>query len=146
MGTAGLIFLASVVLFGVGAFMARSEEKRARRLVGARVRASLDTGIIRFEERFARRWRHMMRYIVQLGWYYSIHSLLAGLMRVLVSIYDSIEQVFEQNRTRTRELRKEFKHHRQQSHLTEIAEHRESTALSHEEQVALRHKKLTEDH
>ena len=34
MGTAGLIFLASVVLFGVGAFMARSEEKRARRLVG----------------------------------------------------------------------------------------------------------------
>lgn len=146
MGTAGLIFLVSVALFGAFAFLVRTEEAKARRVIGGQVRASLDAGIIRFEERFARKWRHMMRYIVQLGWYYSLHSLLAGLMRVLVSVYDSIEHVFEQNRARTRQLRKEFKHHRQQSHLTAIAEHRETTALSPEAQVALRHKKLTEDH
>ena len=146
MGTAGLIFLVSVALFGAFAFLVRTEEAKARRVIGGQVRASLDAGIIRFEERFARKWRHMMRYIVQLGWYYSLHSLLAGLMRVLVSVYDRIEQVFEENRTRTKQLRKEFRHHRQHSHLTAIAEHRETTALSPEEQVALRHKKLTEDH
>lgn len=146
MGTAGIIFLASVVVFGSVAFVVRTEESRSRRFALGRVRASLDIGIIRFEERFARKWRHMSRYIVQLGWYYSIHSLLSGIMRVLVSIYDRIEQVFENNRTRTKELRREFKHHRTHSHLTAIAEHRETTALTADEQVALRHKKLTEDH
>ena len=145
MGTASIIFIASAVLLIAVAVMVRAEELRARRFIGGRVRAVLDTGIIHFEERFARKWRHLSRYMVQLGWYYSIHSLLVAVMKVLVSLYEGFEQIFERNRARTKLLRKEFKTH-QQSHLTAMADHKEAVALSPDEQIALREKKLTEDH
>lgn len=147
MGTAGIIFGVSIVVFALFAVLVEAEEKRARRFIGGRVRHNLDVRIVRFEEKWAKKWRHVSRYLVQLGWYYSIHSLLSTIMRVLVSIYDRIEHVFERNRTRTKQLRKELKHHlHQASHLTAIADHKEAVALTPEEQLQLREKHLEEDH
>lgn len=146
MGTASIIFIASIAVFAAFAGLVRVEQKNARRLVGGRLRNSLDVSILRIEKKWSHNWRHLSRYVLQLGWYYSIHSLLSTIMRVLVSIYNRIEHIFERNRARTKELRKELKKHVQQSHLSQIAHHREKTALSSEEKTQLRKDKLEQDH
>lgn len=146
MGTAAIIFISSIAAFAAFAAMVRAEQKNACRLLSGRLRDTLDVHILRIEQKWSNNWRHLSRYILQLGWYYSIHSLLSSLMRILVSVYDGIEHVFERNRVRTKELRKELKKHVQQSHLAQIAHHQEKTALSHEEKTQLRKDKLEQDH
>jgi hypothetical protein len=144
--TPGIVFASSSILFIAYALMVRVEHIRARRLVGARLRTALDARITRIEERWGSNWKHLSRYILQLGWYYSIHSLLRTILQVLVSVYTYIEHIFEKNRVRTKQLRKEFKKHVAQSHLTHIAHHKEKTALSTKEQIEIRTKTLENDH
>ena len=146
METASIIFISSIAVFTAFAGLVRAERKNARRLVGGRFRDSLDVHIFRIEQRWTNNWKHLSRYILQLGWYYSIHSLLSTVLRVLVSVYNRIEHIFERNRARTKELRKELKKHVQQSHLSQIAHHQEKTALSSEEKTQLRKDKLEQDH
>jgi hypothetical protein len=146
MATAGIIFASSSILFIAFAIMVRIEHAKARRLVGGPLRASLDKRIMRIEQKWSNNWKHVSMYVVQLGWYYSIHSLLRTILRVLVSVYTYIEQIFEKNRLRTKEIRKEFKRHVAQSHLTHMAHHKENTALSPKEKTELRSRKLENDH
>jgi hypothetical protein len=143
---AGAVFGVSLVLFSLYAFLVAVEHRNARRLFGGHVREVLDERILRLEDRTTKRWKHLSKFVVQLGWYYSIHSLLATVMRVLVSVYDRIEHVFEKNRTRTKQLRKELKKHMRESHLSKIADHKEAVSLSKEEQETLLKKKLEQDH
>jgi hypothetical protein len=141
--TTSITFL---VLFVVMAVVVRVEEARGRRLLLGGVRAFFDRKIIAIHKWFDDLWHHFARYVVQLGWYYSIHSLLRTLLRVLVSVYTYIETMFEKNRERTKDLRKERKQKIKQTHLTQIADHKVETALTPTEQVALRKQKLEEDH
>lgn len=85
---------------------------------------------------------HFMRYMVQLNWYYSIHSVLRTILRSLVAAYTFFENIFERNRKRTKELRAEKKQLSEQNHLRQMADHRESTALTPAEQRRLRKKTL----
>lgn len=146
MGTPGIIFVSSIILFTVSAVMVRVEYIKNRRLVLQRVRGWLDVHIESVEKKWSYNWKHLSRYVVQLGWYYSIHSLLKTLLSVLISLYAHIEQMFERNRLRTKQLRKELKRHVAQTHLTDIAHHRRKTALSPEEQTLLKSKTLENDH
>ena len=146
MGAAGAVFGGSIVLFSLYAALVAVEQRNARRVFGGRLRAGLDSRIVTLEARWSSRWKHLSKFIVQLGWYYSIHSLLATVMRVLVSVYNRIEHIFEKNRTKTKQLRKEFKKHLRESHLTKIADHKEATALSQEDQETLLKTKLEQDH
>ena len=130
----------------VFALVVQLEQKKAHRLVGARFRATLDRGVEKGAAGLKRRWRHVMRYVVQLGWYYGIHSLLRGILKVLISIYTFFEQMFERNRLRTKELRQELKRHIGKSHLTEMADHKAETTLSPEEQEQLKKQKLEDNH
>ncbi len=144
--TPGIIFASSIFIFTAYAVIVRVEHTHARRLVGGRLRGSLDIRIARVEEKWSNNWKHLSRYLLQLGWYYSIHSLLRTVLQVLVSVYTYIEQIFEKNRIRTKQLRKELKHHVAQSHLTHMAHHKEKTSLSSTAKAALRTKKLENDH
>jgi hypothetical protein len=144
--TPGIIFASSIILFAAYAVMVRVEHIHARRLVGTRLRNSLDIKITRVEEKWGNNWKHLSRYMLQLGWYYSIHSLLRTVLQVLVSVYTYIEHVFEKNRVRTKQLRKELKKHVAQSHLTHMAHHKEKTAMSNQEQTEMRARTLENDH
>jgi len=145
-GAAGAVFGGSIILFSLYATLVAVEQKNARRLFGERFRDSLDTKMVTLATRLVRQWNHVSKFVVRLGWYYSIHSLLAAMMKALVSVYTRIEQVFEKNRARTKELRKEFKKHLRESHLTKMADHKEATSLSKEEQETLLRQKLEQDH
>ena len=135
-----------LVLFVVMAVVVRTEEARGKRLLLGGVRHALDHRVLVINKWFDDVWHHFMRYIVQLGWYYSIHSLLRTILRVLVSIYTYIEHIFERNREKTKVLRRERKERTRQTHLTQIADHKAETALTPGEQAALRQQKLEEDH
>jgi hypothetical protein len=147
MSLATVVFLVSAVAFAGYALLVTLEERNARRFIGGRFRARLDTRIERVGHQFENHWKHMSRYILQLGWYYSVHSILRTILGALVSVYTFIEDIFERNRARTKQLRKEFKRqlHRK-NHLTHMKEHKEETALSPEQQEALKTKKLEQDH
>jgi hypothetical protein len=134
------------VLFVVMAVVVQIEEVRGKRLFLGGVRQVLDAKVSALYAWFDTVWHHFVRYVVRLGWYYSIHSLLKAVLRVLVSIYTYVEHVFEENREKTKLLRKERKQKTQQTHLTQIADHRAETALTSTEQATLRKQKLEEDH
>jgi len=141
-----ITFSTSLALFFVLAIFVQIEHACGRRFVAVQFRNWLDIKVVRASKVWHESVNHFMRYIVQLGWYYSIHSLLRTILRVLVSMYAYIEDIFERNRTRTKQLRLERKKRTKQTHLTQIADHRIETALSPDQQKQLRKKKLEHDH
>lgn len=139
-------FVISSILFIGFAFVVQVEQKNARRLVGGRLRGALDRVVQKVGAELRRRWRHVMRYVVQLGWYYGIHSLLRAILKVLISIYSFFEHMFERNRLRTKQLRQELKRHIHKSHLTQMADHKAETTLSPQAQEELKKQKLEDTH
>lgn len=138
------ILSASVVAFVLLLFFVQTEQKRGKRLLFGGLRGWLD-GVISSGERWVGRWsQHFSRYVVQLGWYYSIHSFLRTVLKVLVSFYERVERVFEENRKKTKQLRTE-KQQVTQSHLTEMAAHKQQTALTPAQQRKRRAAELEGD-
>ncbi|MEN9920573.1 MAG: hypothetical protein RL538_466 [Candidatus Parcubacteria bacterium] len=143
--TAIATFVTFLVLFVVVAVVVRVETVKGRRILLSFARTTLDNQLHRFHLWLSGVWNHFVRYVVQLGWYYSIHSLLRTLLKVLVSVYTYIEDIFERNREKTKLLRRERKQ-KQQTHFSKIADHKAEVALSKEEQEALMTRKLEQDH
>lgn len=147
MSISAIIFFSSVVIFTGYSILVTLEEKNARRFIGGRFRDRLDIKIGVVGNQFENHWKHISRYILQLGWYYSVHKVLRTILGSLVFAYNFIEGLFERNRTRTKELRREFRRQlHKKSHLTHMAEHKAETALSSEEQEILKTRKLEQDH
>ncbi len=147
MSLATVVFLFSTIVFAGYALLVTLEEKSARRFIGGRFRDHLDDKIERVSHQFENHWKHLSKYVLQLGWYYSVHKILRTVLGSLVFVYTFFEGIFERNRLRTKELRKEFKRQlKKKSHLTEIAAHKEETALTESEQEALKTRKLEIDH
>lgn len=140
------IFITSTILFFVIALVVQVEERTARRFIGGQFRDKIDVRLGQLIHRFDTHWKHLSKYILQLGWYYSIHSLLRTVLTILVSVYDRIERIFEHNRSRTKQLRKELKRQLEKTHLTHIAEHKAKVSLSKEEQERLKTEKLEQNH
>jgi hypothetical protein len=144
-GTAITTCVTFVVLFVVVAVLVQVEERRGRRVILASLRNSLDATLQRFQLWLDNTWSHFLKYVVRLGWYYSIHSLLRAILSVLVSIYTYVEAVFERNREKTKLLRRERKQ-KQQTHFSQIADHKSEVALTPEAEAAFLHDKLHNDH
>lgn len=140
--TALTAFLVSIVFFAVLVTLTQQERRRGRRFFAAGIRSSLDILVTRSEQRLVRSSDHFMRYIVQLSWYYSIHSVLRTFLRGLVAMYTYFENVFERNRQRTKELRAEKRQLNELNHLRQMADHKADTALTPAEQQKLRKKTL----
>jgi hypothetical protein len=146
LGTAITTFVTCLVLFVVMAVLVRVEEVRGRRVFLGNARGWLDGQILSLEQRLSRGWHHFTQYVVRLGWYYGIHSLLRTVLRLLVSVYTYFEEMFEKNRAKTRELRQQRRRALVDSHFAKIADHKESVSLSQEQQDTLLKKKLEQDH
>ncbi len=122
------------------------EQKRGRRFFAARLRGWLDVKVATLEHGVERSWRHFVKYIVQLNWYYSIHSVLKAILKTIQVFYFSFEKIFERNRMRAKKLRAERRQINELNHLHQMAEHKEETALTDSQKQKLRHKKLEEKH
>jgi len=124
--------LASTLLFGILVFVIQAEKKRGKRFLLAGFRGWLDKNIAAIGRKIVSIWEHFTKYIVQLGWYYGLHSFLRAILTTLIAFYESVEHVFEANRRRTKQLRAEKKMvvSENPSHLTEMAQHKVDTALT----------------
>ena len=143
----GLTSLAvSAVLFFALLFGVQAEQKRGSRFLLGGVRGWFDKGIGSVERKIGRSWDHFMKYVVQLGWYYGLHSFLRAILRTLVACYESVENVFERNRHRTKQLRAEKqKVTNGDTHLAEMAQHKVDTALTPAQQRKLKESHLKGD-
>ena len=141
-----LTFSISTVLFLVIGIVVQAEQFRARRFFLAQTRASLDVQLTKTGQRWRYHWNHFTQYIVKLGWYYGMHSLLRTILNLLVSMYSYVEDRFERNRKRTKKLRQERKRRTTHTHFTQIASHKVETALTPSQQHDLRKQKLEKDH
>ncbi len=139
------------VLWLLWSYLVGVETERGSRVFLPRVRIFLDRLVSATARLVAGVVRYIDRHIIRLSWYYSLHSFLQAALRVVVSIYDYLESWFHQNRARARALRAERRTGRGESpvavktsptHLAEIAEHKEQTALTEKQKVKLRTKKL----
>jgi hypothetical protein len=144
--TAITTFVTCLVLFVAVAFVVRTERIKGRRLCMVQARTWLDVKVFACEQFVAGGWHHFTQYVVRLGWYYSIHSLLRTILRLLVSVYSYFEEMFENNRERTKELRSKRRRALAQSHFTKIASHKAEVALTPEEKERRRHDTLEHNH
>ena len=140
--TAVTAFAVSLFTFLVLAIMTRQERRRGRRFFAAAVREWLDMIVERVANWWGRSWDHFAKYWVQLNWYYGIHGLLRAFLRGIVKIYTYFENMFERNRVRAKQLRKEKREIDELNHLRQMAVHKEETALTPAQQRKLRKKQL----
>jgi len=144
--TAVTFFVMSIGVFTLMLILVQTERRKQKRLLAAGVRGWLDKKIIGFERRLVQTWNHFVRYVLQLNWYYSIHSILKTLLLTIQVFYTSFEKIFERNRNRTKKLRMEKRHLNSLNHLSQMADHKVDTALTPAQKKKLRHKKLEEKH
>jgi hypothetical protein len=139
-------FVMSIGVFALMLILVQVERKKQKRLFAAKLRGWLDKKIKGFELWLVRTWNHFVRYVLQLNWYYSIHSILKTLLLAIQMFYTSFEKIFERNRNRTKKLRMEKRQLNSLNHLSQMADHKVDTALSPAQKKKLRHKKLEEKH
>lgn len=126
------------------------EERKGGRVVLVGLRSRLDQLVLWVLAVGSAFIRYVDRHIIRLSWYYSLHSLLQAALKVVVSLYDYLEQWFHQNRKRARALRAERRAVKRgvvptttaSALLTSIAAHKENTALTERQKQKLKSKKL----
>ena len=146
MVTTGLVWLSvSAMLFIALLAAVQAERKRGKRFLLKGLRGWLDRHIGTIGLKISQSWNHFMKYIVQLSWYYTIHSFLQTVLKAVVAFYEQIEYKFETNRRRTRQLRAEKNQIANGGHFAEISQHKKDTALTPAQQRKLKDKQLKGD-
>lgn len=142
MFSVGYLFLISSGLFVLLAFITTREEANRKRFFLTKSRDTLDRLIVQGVAVGKAKLSYVLRHIIKLSWYYSLHSMLRAVMGLLVHTYDSLEMIVIKNRERARRLRAEGRILTGGNHLTEIEKHKASTALTSSQKKKLRAKKL----
>lgn len=145
-GSAVTFSAVSIGIFILMLIVVHQEKKRGQRFFAGGARHALDVLVSRLSAKLLRTWNHFVKYVLQLNWYYSIHSVLKTILHAIQVFYFSFEKIFERNRARTKKLRAEHRQINQINHLSQMAEHKEETALTDAQKKKLRHKKLEETH
>ncbi len=139
-------FAVSVLILLILLVVVHKERRLSRRFFASSFRGWLDKIIVRFEVWLLVTWNHFIKYILQLHWYYSIHSVLKAILKMIIAVYTYFENVFEANRTRTKQLRSEKRQMSDLNHLQQITKHQKATALTPAQQKKMRKKQLEERH
>lgn len=117
------------------------EQKRGVRIFAVQLRDFLDTIFDRLTREIARWYVSVTRHKMKLSWYYSLHAVLVAVLAFLAATYHKIENIVIANRDKAKKIRKE-KQTLKKSHLTEIAEHKESVQLSPKEKIRRKNESL----
>ena len=121
------------------AILSAQEAHRGSRFFATGIRRALDHAIESLIAWCTRKLTYVGKYIITLSWYYSMHAFLKLILQFLASVYYIVEKLLHHNRSKARRIRIERK---QSSHLTEIADHKEKTALSDSEKKKRKDKAL----
>ncbi len=124
------IYATVLILAFVGyLYVCEREAAKGERLFLSRGRNRLDAGLQALSAKIESSIRYVIRYVITLSWYYSLHAFLKVVMKSLAGAYNVLESILIRNRDRARALRKEKKTVTV-NHLTEIANHQAETKLS----------------
>ncbi len=135
------IYAAVLILaFSGYLYLCERESRAGKRFVLAMPRRAIDAVIERVTLSVERALRYVVRYIITLSWYYSLHAFLKLMLKSIAGLYHTIEAILIRNRDRARALRKERR--AETSHLAEIAEHKASVKLSPAEERKRKEKAL----
>ncbi len=135
----------SIVSFMLALLLTSFERKQGSRLLFSRIRDRLDTCVSNVYRKLKAAEVYVIRHVITLSWYYSIHSFLKFILQFLGYTYNRIESVLLKNREKARQIRRE-KRLSSRNHLTAIAEHKAETTLSPQEQKKLKDKTLQGRH
>ncbi|MFM2339866.1 MAG: hypothetical protein RLZZ360_502 [Candidatus Parcubacteria bacterium] len=130
-----------LALFGAYLSLVAQEERRAKRLFLAHFRDQVDRGITRLVSWLEGIVRYVVKYVITLSWYYSLHAFLQVMMKSLAGAYHVLESMLIRNRDRARALRKE-RRSATKNHLTHIADHKAETKLTPAEERRRKDKAL----
>lgn len=140
--TAAIAFTISLLVLVIILMLVSKERRSGRRFFAAGIRGWLDKIIFKIGSWIEGVVSHFVKYVLQLSWYYSIHSILRTCLKVLVSFYSYFENIFESNRQKAKQLRSEKKQLKNDSHLQKMAEHKEDTSLTPAQKRKLSKKQL----
>ncbi len=139
----GQLFLLSLGLFSLLLYIVSWEERKGSRFLLSRLRNYLDSIIDKVTDFLVTKLTYLGRHIIKLSWYYGIHKALRLILTALVKFYDLLEDIFIRNRDRARTIKIEKRSMNQsQGHLSQVAEHKVSTALTESQKKQLLKKKL----
>ena len=130
-----------ILVFGGYLYLCEREARAGRRFFLVGVRAKLDSFLLTITNAVERFIRYIVRYVITLSWYYSLHAFLRLTLKSLAGAYHVLESILIRNRERARALRKERKQ-ATVNHLTHIAEHKAETKLSPAEERKRKDKAL----
>jgi hypothetical protein len=116
------------VILTVYLLVTHNEARQGRRFFAAKMRAWLDRFLNNVVTAIERTLRYVVRYLITLSWYYSLHACLKICLRFLAGLYYAIEGVLLKNRERVRALRKEKRN--TNGHFAAIAAHKSQTKLT----------------
>lgn len=139
---AATVFSVSIFILLILVVVVSKERRLGRRFFAVTLRSWLDRIVITTEVWLVKTWNHFVKYILQLNLYYSIHSLLKTWLRMIVAVYTYFENVFENNRTKTKQLRSEKRQLSEMNHLQQIANHKKDTELTPAQKKKLKKKQL----
>ncbi len=131
-----------VLVFSGYLYLCARERRLGRRLLLVEVRGVADRLVVTFVGAIERVLRYVVKYVITLSWYYSLHAFLKVILRSLAGMYHVLESVLIRNRDRARALRKERRQETTSNHLTTIAEHKAETKLTPSAERRLKDKAL----
>jgi len=143
---AAIAFGGSTLVLILLLVLIRKERRQNQRFFATKLRSQLDLLVIEISNWFGKKYAHFIKYVVQLHWYYSLHSFLKTVLKIIVTFYAYFENIFENNRIKAKKLRIEKKHLSQDNHLQQMAEHKEDTSLSSAQKKKLSERELEGKH
>lgn len=139
----GQLLILNIGLFVVFAWIFTIEQRKQRRLFWVNFRNKLDVLTDKGISFILSKLNYIGRHIIKMSWYYGLHRFLRLILVTLVKAYDFLEAIFTENRDRAKRLKIEKKRLNQNNtHLGQVAEHKQATALSDGQKRKLLQKKL----
>jgi hypothetical protein len=119
-------------------------EKRAgRRFILPTVRFAIDNIIVAIAAAVHRSFVYVVKYVITLSWYYSLHAFLGVTLKFLASIYYIVENITHRNRDKARKIRQERKQS-SRTHLEVLVDHKDETKLTETQKKKLKDKAINQ--
>lgn len=133
----------SFILLVLFSILTNRERAAGRRFLLSSVRYALDEVILAVTSSVRRAIVYVIRYVITLSWYYSLHAFLRVTLRSIASMYYMVERMTHSNRDRARKIRQERKQITR-SHLDQLVDHKVDTKLTEQQKKRLKDKAINQ--
>jgi hypothetical protein len=134
---------ASFILLITFGWLFSREKKAGRRFVLASLRQVLDNFITACVGSVHKFFVYIIKYVITLSWYYSLHAFLHVVLKFIASIYYLVENITHRNRDKARKIRQERKQSTR-SHLDVLVDHKDDTKLTEQQKKKMRDKAINQ--